>query len=97
VGREAVAMAFTEADVEAAVTVALYYLIFQYICNLYDAMFMFYNDSGDFLNNPPSFGYNSGISENIFFSVLDFSGALGLQKGQGQRARFRTFETNAMG
>jgi hypothetical protein len=66
VGREAVAMAFTEADVEAAVTVALYYLIFQYICNLYDAMFMFYNDSGDFLNNPPSFGYNSGFSENIF-------------------------------
>ena len=37
------------------------------------------------------------FSENVFFSVSDFPGASGLQKGQGQRARFRIFETNAMG
>jgi hypothetical protein len=58
---------------------------------------MFYNDFGDFLNNPPSFGSNSVFQKNIFFSVLDFLGASGLQKGQGQRARFRIFDTNAIG
>ena len=46
---------------------------------------MFYNDFGDFLNNPPSFGSNSVFPENVFFRVSDFSGALGLQKGKGQR------------
>jgi hypothetical protein len=49
-------------------------------------MFIFYNDSGDFLNNPPSFGSNSSFLENVFFRVLDFPGASGIQKGQGQRA-----------
>ena len=58
---------------------------------------MFYNDFGDFLNNPPSFGSNSVFQKPSFFSVLDFPGASGLQKGQGQRARFRIFEANAMG
>jgi hypothetical protein len=58
---------------------------------------MFYNDFGDFLNNPPSFGSNSVFQKNVFFSVLDFPGASGLQKGQGQRAWFRIFETDAMG
>jgi hypothetical protein len=58
---------------------------------------MFYNDFGDFLNNPPSFGSNFVFQKNIFFRVLDFPGASGLQKGQGQRARFRIFETNVMG
>jgi hypothetical protein len=60
-------------------------------------MFMFYNNFGDFLKNPRSFGSNSVFQKNVFFSVLDFLRALGLQKGQGQRARFRIFETNAMG
>ena len=58
---------------------------------------MFYNDFGDFLNNPPSFGSNSVFQKSCLFSVLDFPGASGLQKGQGQRARFRIFEANAMG
>jgi hypothetical protein len=58
---------------------------------------MLYNDFGDFLNNPPSFGSNSIFQKNGIFSVLDFSGASGLQKGQGQRARFRIFKTNVMG
>jgi hypothetical protein len=58
---------------------------------------MFYNDFGDFLNNPPSFGSKSVFQINVFFRVLDFSGALGLQKGHGQRARFRIFKMNAMG
>ena len=58
---------------------------------------MFYNDLGDFLNNPPSFGSNPVFPENILFSVSDFPGASGLQKGQGQRARFRIFETKTMG
>jgi hypothetical protein len=42
---------------------------------------MFYNDFGDFLNNPPSFGSNSVFLEKCLFSVLDFPGASGLQKG----------------
>jgi hypothetical protein len=37
------------------------------------------------------------FQKNIFFRVLDFPGASGLQKGQGQRARFRIFEMNIMG
>jgi hypothetical protein len=57
---------------------------------------MFYKDFGDFLNNPPTFGSNFVFQKNVFFSVLDFPGASGLQKGQGQRERFRIFETNAM-
>jgi hypothetical protein len=47
---------------------------------------MFYNDFRDFLKNPPSFGSNSIFQKNIFFRVLDFPGASGLQTGQGQRA-----------
>jgi hypothetical protein len=58
---------------------------------------MFCNDFGDFLNNPPSFGSNFIFQKNIFFRVLDFTGASGLQKGQGQRGWFRIFEINAMG
>jgi hypothetical protein len=58
---------------------------------------MFYNDFGDFLNNPPSFGSNFIFQKNIFFRVLDFTGASGLQKGQGQIGWFRIFEINAMG
>jgi hypothetical protein len=55
---------------------------------------MFNNDFEDFLNNPSSFGSNS---KNFFFRVLNFPGASELQKGQGQRAWFKIFETNAMG
>ena len=58
---------------------------------------MFYNDFGDFLNNRPSFGSNSVFQKPSLFSVLDFPEALGLQKGKGQRARFRIFEANVMG
>jgi hypothetical protein len=60
-------------------------------------MFMFYNDFRDFLNNPSSFGSNSVFQKNVFFRVLEFPGASGLQKGHGQRAQFRIFETNAIG
>jgi hypothetical protein len=60
-------------------------------------MFMFYNDFKDFLNNPPSFGSNSVFQKNVFFRVLDFSGVSRLQKGQGQKLRFRIFEMKAMG
>ena len=37
-----------------------------------DVIFMFYNDFGDFLNNPPSFGSNSVFQKTSFFSVSDF-------------------------
>jgi hypothetical protein len=60
-------------------------------------MIMFYNDFGDFLNNPPSFGSNSVFQKNVFFRVFDFPRASGLQKGQGKRAQFRIFEMNTMG
>jgi hypothetical protein len=43
---------------------------------------MVYNDFGDFLNNPPSFGSNSVFQKNVFLAFLDFPGASGLQKGK---------------
>ena len=52
---------------------------------------------GDNSQFPHLFGINPVFPENVFFSVSDFPGASGLQKGQGQRAQFRIFETNAMG
>jgi hypothetical protein len=48
---------------------------------------MFYNDFGDFLNNPPSFGSNSVFQKNVFLVFWTFR----------EQARFRIFETNAMG
>ena len=46
---------------------------------------------------PYLFGINPVFQKTFFFSVSDFPGASGLQKWQGQRARFRIFEMNAMG
>ena len=57
---------------------------------------MFYDVLGDFLNNPLSSGSNFVWQETPLFSVFDFSGATGLQKGQGQGTRFGIFETNKM-
>ena len=58
---------------------------------------MFYNDFWEYSFISHLFGTNHVFPENVFFSVSDFPGASGLQKGQAQRARFRIFETNAMG
>jgi hypothetical protein len=47
---------------------------------------MFCIDFGDFPNNPLSFVFNS-LWQKTFFSVFDFLGATGLEKGQAQRAQ----------
>jgi hypothetical protein len=51
---------------------------------------------GDFPNNPLSFGFNSLCQKMLFFSVLDFRGAMGLEKGQGHGERLGNFGANNM-
>jgi hypothetical protein len=43
---------------------------------------MFFIDFEDFPNNPLSFGFNS-LWQKTLFSLFDFLGATGLEKGQG--------------
>ncbi len=57
---------------------------------------MFYIVFGDFLNNPLSSGSNYVWQKTHLFSIFDFPGATGLEKGQGQGPRFGNFETNKM-
>ena len=75
----------------------VYCHIFQHICIILVVITIVLNDFGDFLNNPLSFGSNSVWQKTPSVSIFDFTGATGLQKGQGQRARFEIFETHLAG
>ncbi len=61
----------------------VYCHIFQHICIILVVITNVLNDFGDFLNNPLSFGSNSVWQNTPLFSVFDFPGATGLEKGQG--------------
>jgi hypothetical protein len=56
---------------------------------------MFCIDFRDFPNNLLSLGLTLSVRKR-FFSVFDFSGATGLEKGQGKRTRLGNFETIKM-
>jgi hypothetical protein len=57
---------------------------------------MFCIDFRDFPNNPLTFGFKYLWQKNTFFSVFNFPGAMGLEKGQGQRTWLGIFQTNKM-
>ena len=70
----------------------VYRHIFQHICVILVVITNVLNDFGDFLNNPLSFDSNSAWQKRPSVSIFDFPGATGLEKGQGQRPRFKNFE-----
>jgi hypothetical protein len=49
-----------------------------------------------FSKQSPLFWFELSLSENVFFSVFDFPGATGLEKGQGQGERLGNFKANDM-
>jgi hypothetical protein len=61
---------------------------------LYDVSHMFYIDFGDFPQSPYLLVVNSEWPKKPYVTILDFSGATGLEKRQGQGEWFTNFEAH---
>jgi hypothetical protein len=75
---------------------ALYCSILPHICILYNIILMFYDVSGDFLNNLLSSNFNYVWQKRHLLVFLNITGATELQKRQGRGPRFRNFEMDKM-